>query len=374
MGLAALWLVGGGSLIADAASLLPSIKTTSKLGTFPTTQINANNNLQRQTSIPSFADQRVGWNIIPRGGALDILSDDDDDIDEYDESEEDELSENEPSGEELEDNTSTSSASTSASGPPVKLTIKTSLSSKLIDQKLEFTASRTRTLQSIKLAISKTMVGRPPVSSIVLKYHGRTLVDDDEIVNDLLEELDSDDEDDESDVEDTIGEEDDEDIIKLTLTADIVPPIDTKFGIELREQINKMSTKDILEAYCINMAGMIYESELHLKECELYDRLESGDGESGELEDGEDVTSTSSTLATENHSLNIRKKAAIIQKQFESTLTDETRQLIQEEDERVKKYIAADTSSDSGDVVGSNEEVFGLVHQGGGGASRSGRK
>ena len=141
------------------------------------------------------------------------------------------------------------------------------------------------------------MVGRPSVSSIVLKYHGRTLNDDDEIVNDLLEELDSDDEEEDSDVEDTIGEEDDEDIIKLTLTADIVPPIDTKFGIELREQINKMSTKDILEAYCINMAGMIYESELHLKECELYDRLESS-GESGELEDGDEVTSTST--ATEN--------------------------------------------------------------------------
>ena len=374
--LASLWLGGGGSLVADAAShsILPSIKTTSKRGTLPTTttsqKISANNNLP---SIPSFT-QRVGWNIIPRGGgALDILSDDDDDIDEYDESEEDELSENEPSGEELEDNTSTSTTSSASGGPPVKLTIKTSLSSQLIDQKLEFTASRTRTIHSIKLAISKTMVGRPPVSSIVLKYHGRTLNDNDEIVNDLLEELDSDDEDDEeSDVEDTIGEEDDEDIIKLTLTADIVPPIDTKFGIELREQINKMSTKDILEAYCINMAGMIYESELHLKECELYDRLESGDGVSGELEDGEDVTSTSSTLATENHSLNIRKKAAIIQKQFESTLTDETRQLIQEEDERVKKYIAADTS-DSGDVGGSSEEVFGLVHQGGG-ASRSGRK
>ena len=278
IGLASLWWLGpggGGSslLIVDAAStILPSIKITSKLDTLPTTQINIKkNNLQRRrqttSSIPhSFTTQSVGWNIIPRGGAaLDILSDDD----EYDESEEDELSENEPSSEaeELsEDDTPTSTTSTSTSGPPVKLTIKTSLSSKLIDQKLEFTASRTRTIHSIKLAISKTMVGRPPVSSIILKYHGRTLVNDDEIVNDLLQDYDSDDdeEDFDSDVEDTIGNEDDdeEDVIKLTFNADIVPPIDTKFGIELREYITKMSTKDILEAYCINMAGMMYESEL----------------------------------------------------------------------------------------------------------------
>ena len=77
-----------------------------------------------------------------------------------------------------------------------------------------------------------------------------------------------------------------------------------------------------------------------MKECELYDHwLESdgGDDESGDLENDGDVSTT--TLVTENHSLNIRKRAAIIQKQFESTFTDETKQLIQEEDVRVKSIL-----------------------------------
>ena len=377
------------AVAVDAASspLIPSttIRFRSSSQSSPTTS----------TSSQIFRRSR-GWNSIlqsiPRGGAsLAVDSDGSEDIDSDDElsdEEEDELSESELNNLDLDSNsnseeeeeeeeesassTSSSSTPTTTTGPPVKLSIKTGLATPLVDQHLEFTASRTRSILSIKTAISKTMIGRPPISSIQLKYHGRVLLanDDDECINDLLEDYDSDDEDD--DDTDTIGEDedDDEDTIKLSLVADIVPPIDSKFGIEFRDRVHKMSTREILEAYCINMAGMVYGQELHVQECEnLYnDNQDEGDDD----EDEEEHTSSSTAAATENHSLNIRKKAALLQSQFESTLSDETKQLIKEEHERVKN---ASSSTDAAVVaVEDGGVVYGLVPQGSGSAVRSHRK
>jgi len=336
--------------IADA-SLQPS-QTSSKLQLSPNSlQATTNISLKRRSS--SIA---AGWNIlqsIPRGGSSIAVDDGSEDMSEEEELSSD-LSEGELSDESEDETPSTTSNS---SGPPIKLTIKTNLASTLIDQKLDFTASRTRSIQSIKLAISKSMVGRPPLSSIILKYHGRAL-DDEECMFDLLEDLDSDDEED-SDLEDNIGEEEDEDTIKVTLTADILPPIDTKFGIELKEKLHKLSTQEILEAYCVNMAGMVYGQELFVKESELYENNDENEG----LDDEDMELHTSSTSTTnENHSLNIRKKAALIQSQFESNLSSETKQLLQEEHIRVKQHLSSDSTSTSS-KDDSDEIIYGLISQ-----------
>jgi len=83
----------------------------------------------------------------------------------------------------------------------------------------------------------------------VLKYQGRILDDNEDTLEDILINVNSDDEDEdkekESDDESDIGEED-EDTIKVLYA---------KFGIEFCEKINKMSTRQIMEAYCINMEG-----------------------------------------------------------------------------------------------------------------------
>jgi len=303
-----------------------------------------------------YSTTAAGWNIlqsIPRGGSSIAVDDGSEDMSESEE--EDELSSDLSEDSELEESEDDSTPSTSASnGPPIKLTIKTNLASTLIDQKLDFTASRTRSIASIKLAISKSMIGRPPLSSIVLKYHGRTLHDE-ECMFDLLEDLDSDDEaEEDSDAEDNIGEEEDEDTIKVTLTADILPPIDTKFGIELKEKLHKLSTQEILEAYCVNMAGMVYGQELFVKESELYNESNEENG----LDEEEELHTT--TSSTENHSLNIRKKAALIQTQFENNLSSETKQLLQEEHVRVKQHLSSDSTSSSDD---SDEIIYGLISQ-----------
>jgi len=304
----------------------------------------------------------VGWalNSLPvRGGALAL--DDDYDISEseieYDseEAEEDELSEDELSNlEDDSDEEAESAPSSSASGPPVKLSITTALQSSLVDQHIEFMASRKRTVESLKQAVSKTMRGRPPLSCIQLKYHGRTL-DEEETIDDLLQEMDEDDEEEGDDGED-------EDTIKMSLTCDLIPPIDAKFAIELREKIMKKSTKEILEAYCLNMAGAVYSQELQSKESDSFEsNLLADDVE----HDDEEEQPPPYSNARENHSMNIRKKAALFQKQFEGTLPPEILQLMEEEYERVKTVTSAD--GDSGGA-------FGLVPHGSRSPARSGRK
>ena len=50
-------------------------------------------------------------------------------------------------------------------------------------------------------------------------------------------------------------EEEDDGMVKLRLTLDAVPPVDPKFGVELQEQLQKMSTAELLEAYAANAAA-----------------------------------------------------------------------------------------------------------------------
>ena len=193
------------------------------------------------------------------------------------------------------------------------------------------------------------MRGRPPLQTIILKHSGRTLSDD-ETVSSVLLDVDSDDED--SDVEGNIGEED-FDTVKLTL--DTLPPIDQKFGTELKEKAEKLSTKELLQAYCLNVAGLRLGMELGQKEMEEYDELlrSDVDGTGGEdhdpLEEGVQNDTT-------NQSLHIRKQAALLHRQMEKLFGDETLQLMEEEHERVRASMA-----EGDDPTSTSEVVYGLV-------------
>lgn len=234
-----------------------------------------------------------------RGGASVISSDDDDDDDEYDlddsssdgeeidvdldgessevEEEGDEEEEEETDDEDEEDSKVSSSS-------PVKLVISTGLGCPLIDQTLETNASRSRTIATIRQTVSRQMKGRPPIESVRLLLGNRVLRDD-EIIDDLAP--DEDDEDDELDEDD---EEDDEDdgMVKLRLTLDAVPPVDPKFGVELQEQLQKMSTAELLEAYAANAAAA-HEGVARMFACaSAADDHLSEDNDSDEEEDDEE--------------------------------------------------------------------------------------
>ena len=341
--------------------------------------INNNNTIQPYSSTIKRTSS-LGWSLdrsihnIRGGDATD--SDDDYEVEDSDDEEEDELSEDELSNLEVDsdneeedddDEEEEDAPSSSSSGLPVKLTISTNLQSSLLDQQLEFTASRKRTVLSLKQVVSKTMRGRPPLSSVILKFSGR-LLDDDEIVDDIVAEIEEDDDDDDdSDVED--DEDDDDGMVRLKLTCDIVPPIDAKFGIEFREKATQMSTKDLLDAYCVNMAGMMHNSELLQNDLTA---REDGDNEEGD----DDIDE--SPVQIQNHALHIRKRAATIQKQMEQSLSASVRELMDQEHERVQAHVkGGDGAINSGGSSASSEGdeiIYGLVPQGSGTSHRSGRK
>ena len=336
--------------------------------------IDGNSNKRTYSTITKWSS--LGWNLDRieniRGGDFDSEDEYSDDVEDSDEEESDEESESESElsdseadtddEDEDESDDEEDEASSPSSSLPVKLSISTNLQSSLLDQRLDFTASRKRTVLSLKQAVSKTMTGRPPLSSIILKFSGR-LLEDDETVDDIAAEVEEDDDVD-SDVED-----DDDGMIKLKLTCDIVPPVDAKFGIEFREKAHQMSTKELMDAYCVNMAGMMYNSEMQGKESVA---MESAFDEDGD----DDVESQIEEQDIQNHALNIRKRAAAIQKQMEQSLSSNVLELMEQEHERVQAHIkASDGAIDSSDNSSSGQEViYGLVPQGSGSSHRSGRK
>lgn len=197
-------------------------------------------------------------------------------------------------------------------------------------------------------AISKTMRGRPPLQTLVLKHSGRTLSNH-ETVSSILSDIDSDSD---SDDEDTIGEDD---YAKLKLTLDILPPIDPKFGTEFKEKTDKMSTKELLGAYCLNVVGMRYGLELGEGEMEEYARVldqnnDNGDGDNIIEQEGRETERL-------NQSLHIRKQAALLQKQMEKSFGDEVLQLMDEEHARVQAFLADDRVESSA----LSEVIYGLV-------------
>lgn len=253
-----------------------------------------------------------------RGGAS-MLSDDGDEEYDLDESSsededsdmdlDDELSDEEEVGDEEETGEEDDGdAQVATSSSPVKLIISTGLGCSLIDQTLETNASRSRTIGNIRQTISRQMKGRPPMQSVRLLLGNRVLRDD-EIIDDLAP--DEDDEDDELDDEEEEEEEEDDGMVKLRLTLDAVPPVDPKFGVELQEQLQKMSTAELLEAYAANAAAahegvarMFASSPLDDDLSDSYDDEEEDDVEEESI-GGRATTSVSTAMR--QHALSIKE-------------------------------------------------------------------
>ena len=163
---------------------------------------------------------------------------------------------------------------------PVKVTLKTSLSNNvLIDQSIELTASPTRTVQSLKQSVSRQFKSRPPMDAIVLRLDGQ-LLHDDTLVQDLVDEEDEDDDEEDEDDED-------DDLAKLTIIVDMVPPVDPKFGTEMKERLDEMTNEEVLDAYIANLASM-HQNSLDL----MQPQTTAKDDEDEEDEESEESLST----------------------------------------------------------------------------------
>lgn len=250
-----------------------------------------------------------------RGGAS-MLGDDDEEYDLDDSSSEEEdsdmdlddgSSEEEEGDEEDTDEEDDNDAQVATSSSPVKLIISTGLGCSLIDQTLETNASRSRTIGNIRQTISRQMKGRPPMQSVRLLLGNRVLRDD-EIIDDLAP--DEDDEDDELDDEEEEEEEEDDGMVKLRLTLDAVPPVDPKFGVELQEQLQKMSTAELLEAYAANTAAA-HEGVARMFASSPLEDLSDGDDDEEDKDDEEESiggrATTSVSTAMRQHALSIKE-------------------------------------------------------------------
>mmetsp|Transcript_1278 Transcript_1278/g.2666 ORF Transcript_1278/g.2666 Transcript_1278/m.2666 type:complete len:520 (-) Transcript_1278:154-1713(-) len=262
------------------------------------------------------------WSL--RGGFSAVGSDYeyDDDEESYEESIEDDKdgfdipSEGEESADDDDDEGAALSDGDAFRSAPVKLIVQTGMNCPLIDQTLEVTASRTRTVASIRQTVSRQMRGRPPISAVRLLLANR-LLQDDEVIDDLLPDSEESGED-----EDGFDDDDDDEVdemVKLRLTLDAVPPVDPKFGVDLGKEIQDLSTAELLEAWAANAAAA-HENAEHVFAFDRHDENtadhELVESEEKEEEGGDTGASFSST------SVSMRRRAFSVKERIIETMPE----------------------------------------------------
>ena len=279
----------------------------------------------------------TSWIVSLRGGDEDTDSADEEEVEEKAESldqdddddeeegrstqNEDAESDEEQEKEEETDEEEESSTNPKAkqTGGPIKLIVKTGLNSPLIDQTWESTCSRTRTIASIKQSLARQMRGRPPASLQRLLLNGVQELRDDVILDDILPKESEEDEDEDDD-------EEDQGMVKLQLLLDMPPPIDAKFAAEYEEMLRKMTKPELIDAYAANMAVLSFttESLLNLP-------TDENEVQEEEKQEGDEETSSLSTVG-QSATLTMRKHALLIKELLMSTLSDEIRQSVENDD------------------------------------------
>jgi Ubiquitin family. len=297
-----------------------------------------------------------------RGGNEDSDLDDDYDIDddvtdsekdesEYDESESEQSEDEDESNiaqeeedneddEEEDDVKEDDEEETPLSNLPVKITLKTSLSDNiLIDQSIEITASPSRTVHSLKQSVSRQFKGRPPIDAIVLRLDGQVL-EDDILVKDLVQDIEEEDEEEE--------DEDEDDLAKMTITVDMVPPVDPKFGTEFKERLDKMTNQEVLDAYVANLASL-HQNSLDLLTTIDESVAKEGDGDEQD-EDEQQQHSASKTPITPKK-LAMQQYALMLKEQLATSMSENEKTLLEKEDTPLKSSEEDEFDSYEGDLL-----------------------
>lgn len=199
---------------------------------------------------------------VPRGGSIDIDNHNDIDTDEEEEEEEEddanegekeekgtddlEIKSFDESNESGEDQDPISSV---ISSEPVSIHFKTNIGSPLIDTSLELLVSRSRNMESVKQTLSRMLPGRPPVEALRIVW-GNRLLTDDQLVDELIDEEDLD-----------LDDDDDDKAACITLTLDMVPPVDPKFATRMMS-VSELATSELLDAYTANAAAMYHNANM----------------------------------------------------------------------------------------------------------------
>ena len=259
-----------------------------------------------------------------------------DEEDEYDSDEEDydEVTDDDDESEEDEDESDEGEDANPLSSLPVKITLKTCLSSNaLIDQSIEITASPTRTVESLKQSVSRQFKSRPPTEAITLRLDGQVL-DDLELVRNLVD--DEDDEDEDEDDSDDEDDGDDDGLAKLTIIVDMVPPVDPKFGTEMKSRLDDLTNEEVLDAYIANLASLHQNTmELMQVEDEMGDDTDEekddddDEGEEKDEDEDEDIISSSSVP---NTNLAMQRYSHLLREQIVESFSPEEKELLEKAD------------------------------------------
>jgi len=282
---------------------------------------------------------------------------DDDDDEDNDEMESDSSDSNKdepnPTDDESTNNNNTNNA-------PVQLILQTTLlqthsSSSttttpphpLLDQRIEITASRTRTIASLKQSVSRQFKSRPPISAITLRYDGDLLEDDDATLADLLDDYEE--EDDEEDNDDTNGQ-------TITVTVDMVPPVDPKFGTEMKERLDRMTNEQVLDAYVANMAAS------HQNSMDLAQSIDGVAGETANSMDDDDDDDEEEPIRSTSTTVLMRRRALMMKEEILQSIQDGST------DETVWKERLYRTDTPES-IAQRDQQLSGFGGSGGGGGS-----
>ena len=267
--------------------------------------------------------------------------------DEEDEESDDEAESDAGEDEDKEsDATPTEQSQSTVSKEPVPITIQTALGNGLLDQMLELNVQKTRTVASVKESIRRQLPGKPPVACMQLVVDGKVL-DDDIMIHDLMDDDDED--------EDEVDNEDEPPSSSvLTLTLDMIPPVDPKFMTQVEERLPDMTTAELLQAFAVNEAALLKnavlleQDSLRLERKRQEERQDDDDSDIDldGLQQDEDDDSDTSTFGTQSQFLymELREQAERIRQDMEQTIlaSDAARKILQDDQPPSQKRAAVE--------------------------------
>ena len=102
---------------------------------------------------------------------------------------------------------------------------------------MEINTVQTRNIASFKQSVSRQFKSRPPIPTISLQYNSELLDDDLLTLEQLLKKH----------YKEEDEDEDRENGPRITIAVDMVPPVDPKFGTEMRKWFDQMTNEQVLD-------------------------------------------------------------------------------------------------------------------------------
>jgi len=270
--------------------------------TLATVSVSSSSRLHRSSSIVRPL-QSSSISSIKRGGAIDSEADSDSVSDTFSETDTDTDTATDTDADSDSDADATSSTplptptKTNTNSSPVKIKLSTNLNSPL-DQKLQLTMTRSKTISDLRSLVSRTMKGKPvPLHFVRIQHHpsSDSLLPDETVLSTLISQVDSDSDSDSDDSDDTDSDADDFDSLHLTL--DMIPPVEAKFALDFKTFTSRLTISELMSAYSTNQACLLKVGS-----------------DATQINDDEDSHSNT------NISPSIKQSATIIQNQMRSSL------------------------------------------------------